>query len=103
MARISGDIVMMATIDAEGRVWVPVLPPGHPLLIRAAEENIRTWRFQSGPVSELRVTYHFKLEGKPTFDPSSACKFDLPDSVTIVTHPPTVETNFATPSKPKTQ
>src|SRR6267143_6897952 len=91
-ARITGDVVMMALIDSEGHVSVPVLPPGHPMLVWAAEENIRTWRFQTGPESEVRVTYHFRLEGEPTNDyPSSVCKFDLPDSVTIVTPPPKVK------------
>jgi TonB family protein len=88
MARIAGDIVVLASIDSEGKVSVPVLPSGHPLLMRAAEENIRTWRFQNGLVTKLRVTYHFKIEGEPTYSQSSLCKFDFPDSVTIVTAPP---------------
>jgi TonB family protein len=88
-ARINGDVVVLAQIDSEGRVQVPVRPPGNPLLVQAAEENIKTWRFQSGPGSQLKVTYHFRLEGEPTFDyPSSVCKFDLPNSVTVVTPPP---------------
>jgi TonB family protein len=94
-AHISGEVVVMAQIDSEGRVQVPVRPPGHPMLVQAAEENMRTWRFQKGPGSELRVTYRFSLEGEPKFDyPSSICKFDLPDSVTIVTPPPKPEINF---------
>jgi TonB family protein len=88
-ARINGDVVVLAQIDSEGRVQVPVRPPGNPLLVQAAEENIKTWRFQSGPRLQLKVTYHFRLEGKPIFDyPASVCKFDLPDSVTVVTPPP---------------
>jgi hypothetical protein len=92
-ARITGDDVMMALIDSEGHVSVPVLPSGHPVLVRAAEGNIRTWRFQAGPESsEVTVTYHFRLDGDPKYDyPSSICKFDLPDSVTIVTPPPKVK------------
>ena len=94
-ARISGEVVVTAQIDSEGRVQVPVRPPGHPLLVQAAEENIKTWRFQKGPGSELRVTYRFRFEGEPKYEyPSSLCKFDLPDSVTIVTPPPKPETNF---------
>jgi hypothetical protein len=88
MARIQGDIVIIALIDPEGHVTVPALSPGHPILVRAAEENIKTWRFQSGPRSELKVTYHFKVEGKPTYEPPlTVCKFDFPDAVTIVTSP----------------
>lgn len=92
-ARITGDVVMMALIDPAGHVSVPVLPSGHPMLVRAAEENITTWRFQTDPESsEVTVTYHFRLEGEPKYDyPSSVCKFDLPDSVTIVTPPPKVK------------
>jgi TonB family protein len=88
-ARISGEVVVMAQIDSEGRVQVPVRPLGHPLLVQAAEENIKTWRFQRGPGSELRVTYRFRLDGEPRYDyPLSVCKFDLPNSVTVVTPPP---------------
>lgn len=94
-ARITGDVVVMAQIDSEGHVQVPVRPPGHPMLVTAAEENIRTWRFQSGPGTELTVTYHFRLEGESKYDhPSSVCKFDLPDSVTVVTPPPMVKTLY---------
>jgi outer membrane biosynthesis protein TonB len=48
MARIQSDIVVVALVDAEGRViGVPIAPTGHPLLAKAAEENIKTWRFQA--------------------------------------------------------
>jgi TonB family protein len=91
-ARITGDVLVIAQIDSEGHVEVPVRPPGNPLLVQAAEENIKTWRFQKGAGSELRVTYRFRLEGEPRHDyPSSIYKFDLPDSVTIVTPPPKVK------------
>jgi TonB family protein len=90
-ARVIGDVVVLAQIDSEGRVQVPFRPPGHPLLVQAAEENIKTWRFQTGSGSQLKVTYHFKLEGEPAYDyPSSVCKFDLPNSVTVVTPPPKI-------------
>src|SRR5579862_4485618 len=85
-ARITGDVVIAARIDPEGRVQVPVRPSGHPMLVQAAEANITTWRFQPGPPSDLTVTYHFRLEGDPKVNyPSTVCKFDLPDSVTVVT------------------
>jgi hypothetical protein len=42
-------------IGSEGHVSVPVLPPGHPVLVRTAEQNIETWRLQTGPESEVRV------------------------------------------------
>jgi outer membrane biosynthesis protein TonB len=45
MARIRGDVDMAALIDPQGRVSIPVLPEGDPLLERAAGENLRTWRF----------------------------------------------------------
>jgi hypothetical protein len=45
MARIRGDVEMAALIDPQGRVSIPVLPEGDPLLVPAAGENLRTWRF----------------------------------------------------------
>jgi hypothetical protein len=91
-AHIIGDVVMMAFIDPEGHVSVPVLPSGHPLFVQAAEENLKKWRFQSGPQSELKITYHFRLEGESKYDyPSTVCKFDFPNSVTVVTPLPKVQ------------
>lgn len=85
MARIQGDIVVVALIAADGHViGVPNAPTGHPLLAKAAEENIKTWRFQSGAEGEARVTYRFEIDEKPaTGDFPTTCKFDLPDSVTV--------------------
>jgi hypothetical protein len=88
-ARINGDIVVLAQIDSEGRPQIPVRPLGPPLLVQAAEENIKNWRFQIGLESQLKVTYRFRIEGEPKYDyPSTVCKFDLPNTVTVVTPPP---------------
>ena len=93
MARISGNIVATVWIDPEGRVSIPVLPNGHPLLVHAVEENIKTWRFRSGPGSELKVSYHFRIKSESKLNPlPTICKFDLPDSVAVVTPMPPVET-----------
>jgi TonB family protein len=90
MARIQGDIVVSALVGTDGHViGVPNAPSGHPLLAKAAEENIKTWRFQSGVEGEVKITYHFKMQGKPTYGyPETICEFDFPDSITIITNVP---------------
>ena len=104
-ARITGDVVIVAEIDAGGHVSIPSAPTGHPLLSKAAEENVKTWRFQSGRESEMRITYHFKLDDnvKPTNYYQTRTAVDLPDSVTVVAPFPQVETNYSSSQKSNRQ
>lgn len=105
MARIQGDIVVVAVVGTDGHVTgVLNAPTGHPLLAKAAVENIKTWRFQSGAEGEVKVTYHFKLDEKPTpgYFPGT-CKFDLPDSVTVAVPTPELNTDYSSKQKPKSE
>lgn len=101
-ARIAGDVVLFAKVDSTGQVigW-PELSSGHPLLVQPAIENLRTWRFQPDGKPELKVTYHFRVDGPPTDYPSTSCEFDLPDSATIITSPPVV--NWSATPEPKSK
>jgi len=99
-ARIQGDVVLVAQIGSDGRVSIPIRKSGHPILLQAAEDNLKTWKFQSGEDLEMEITYHFKIGGEPTYgDPGTRCSFDLPNSVTVVTRPPAVETNYSSHQK----
>jgi TonB family protein len=91
MARIQGDAVLIAHIGSDGSVSIPILRSGHPLLLRAAENNLKKWKFQSGESQEMEITYHFKLSEQPSDSAQTECAFDLPDSVTISTDVPTVQ------------
>jgi len=67
-ARIQGDVVIDAVIDTSGNVVQMKVVSGHPLLISAALEAVRHWRYQptfldEEPVSiELNVTIHFSMQ-----------------------------------------
>src|SRR5258706_16147547 len=90
-ARIAGDVVLMAQIGSDGSVSIPVRRSGHPLLLQAAENNLKTWKFQTGEPQEMAITYHFKLNEQSSGSAQTKCVFDLPDSVTIYSDPPPVK------------
>jgi TonB family protein len=104
-ARIAGDVTLTGQVDLDGRPGFLALTAGpllvSPLLEQAAIDNIRTWRFEPGPRSELKVTYHFALEGDESHDSQSVTRFDFPDSVTIVVHPPITYIDTSTLGKSK--
>ena len=91
-ARIGSDVTILGDIDSDGRVsgW-PILLTGHPLLAQTAIENLRTWRFQPGPKGQVKITYHFVIEGEESDYSQDVTKFDFPDSVTVSVHPPVVD------------
>jgi TonB family protein len=96
-ARITGDVVLLAHIGPDGRVSIPIRKSGHPLLLQAAEDDLKKWKFQSDEDREMEITYHFKL-GEPSSDSAQTeCIFDLPDSVTISSNAPPVKTIYSSP------
>jgi TonB family protein len=97
VARISGDVVLVAQIGSDGSVSIPILKSGHPMLLRAAEDNLKKWKFQTGESQEMEVTYHFRITEPASDSAQTECSFDLPNSVTISTHSVQVETNYASP------
>lgn len=66
-AKVQGDVTIDAIIDPEGRVVEMRVISGHPLLIEAALDAVRKWRYQptllnDEPVSiQLIVTVQFRL------------------------------------------
>jgi TonB family protein len=95
-ARIQGDAVLVAHIGADGSVSIPLRKSGHPLLLQAAEDNLKSWKFQSGEEQEMEITYHFKLVAteSPADSAPADCVFDLPNSVTISSAPPKTFTTY---------
>ena len=103
-ARIAGDVVLIAQIGSDGSVSIPIRKSGHPLLLQAAEDNLKTWKFQSGEDQEMEITYHFKLRVQPSGSAQTESAFDLPDSVTITSDAPPVKTIYSSPlGKPSHQ
>jgi Gram-negative bacterial TonB protein C-terminal len=91
-ARIQGDAILVAHIGSDGSVSIPVLKSGHPLLIHVAEDNLKKWKFQTGEEQEMEITYHFKLKEPASYSPITDCQFDLPNSVTVTSDIPDVDT-----------
>jgi hypothetical protein len=99
-------VTLVVIPDADGHVTgTPRVLSGHPILAAAATANLKKWRFQPGPQDdEVKVTYHFKIEGKGVYGyVPTKCEFDLPDSVTAITSPPGVETNYSSKKKHKSE
>ncbi len=65
-ARIQGETSVAIEIDADGKVTTAKASTGHPLLKRAAEDNIWNWTFQrpaKAPITRT-VVYEYEIEGK---------------------------------------
>jgi TonB family protein len=98
-ARIVGDVLLAARIDSDGGVTLSYVVSGHPLLVQAALDNLKKWKFQPGESQEMEITYHFKVNGTPGNYPQSECTFDLPNSVTISSRPFPIDNQNATSGK----
>jgi len=68
-AHIQGNVVLHAIIDRDGRVAQLEVVSGHPLLVRAAMEAVKQWRYKptllnSEPVEvDTTISVNFRLEG----------------------------------------
>ena len=76
-SRIQGDVVLNAVITKDGNVTDLSVISGHPLLVQAAEDAVRQWKYQTTllngePVEvEITVTIHFALgENAPDQPPN---------------------------------
>ena len=58
--RIQGEVSVKVTTDGES-VCEAVAQTGHPLLRKAAEDNVKTWKFLSHAPSTFNVTFRYKL------------------------------------------
>src|SRR2546422_10228245 len=59
-ARIQGEVSVKVTTDGES-AREAVAQTGHPLLRKAAEDNVKTWKFASHTPSTFNVTFRYKL------------------------------------------
>jgi protein TonB len=68
MARIQGTVVLQAILSRDGTIQDLKVLSGHPLLVQAALDAVRTWRYQptllnSEPVEVLtEIDVKFTLE-----------------------------------------
>jgi TonB family protein len=60
--RIAGNVMLSVTVDAEGRVTDVKTTSGNRMLSAAAEDAVRKWKFEPGPVvSTVDVALSFDL------------------------------------------
>jgi protein TonB len=68
-ARIQGQVVLQAVISKQGVIEILKLLSGHPMLVPAAIEAVRQWRYRpyvlnNEPVEvETQITVNFSLGG----------------------------------------
>lgn len=91
---IQGKVEVQIGIGVDGKVIFANGWGGPPVLIRAAEANVRQWTFGPfPPKSEFPmyhyVTYIFRLEGHPTevAPQPPDIKTDLPNRIEIIANP----------------
>lgn len=93
-ANIQGKVELHVITGPDGKVISALAKSGHPLLERAALDNVKTWRFAGQ--SERTVTYEFRVEAMAvnSFDDYhryGKIIFHPPLSVEIVVPPVIVE------------
>jgi TonB family protein len=95
-AQISGTVRLTVVLNQAGHVSAVHVLEGNSVLARAAEENVRSWRFKyscetgSGSTDGSRTlifTYVFKLEGKGETRPRTRVRYDSPYRLTVTSEP----------------
>lgn len=84
MARIEGTVRIRISTNGSAVSKVEI-ESGQPLLAKASEENVKTWRFQKHSPTTFKVTFQYHMT------PESLCEIDnpivtlrLPSSIEIV-------------------
>jgi TonB family protein len=88
LARIQGDVTVHAAVEADGQVRTALVRSGTLLLGNPAIENVTKWKFEPGEKEYIDVNYHFVLTEPEAYNPQTICKFDLPNSVTVIANLP---------------
>jgi hypothetical protein len=88
-ARVQGMNQLQVTTDGH-RVTDVKVKSGHPLLVPAASENVRTWKFADHPPMTFEVDYFYVFQGEFKRDPVTKCsaQMELPTKVTVSTSMP---------------
>ena len=62
---VSGKVVLLVTIQADGKVSATKVESGHALLAPAAQDAVSRWRFAPGPeASESEIDVNFNSDGQ---------------------------------------
>jgi hypothetical protein len=95
-ARISGTVQVRVTVE-NGEVVGYVQPTGHPLLVSATIDNIKSWKFDKTVRTTFATTFIYQLDGKSeeTKEPSNPkLSLELPSLAKITARPPYTQTLY---------
>lgn len=105
MAFIQGTVELRCSIADNGIVNECRVSSGHPLLKRAAIENLKLWTFKRDPettaaTSEITMIYSFELSGAAVRgDPRTEFSFEFPNHVKFVSQPACADHAPCTPEE----
>jgi TonB family protein len=101
-SQIQGTVTLEVEIGADGAVISARGSGAHPMLVDAAEQNVRTWMFRSGgPASSKRnIAYVYRIAGEPARrEVPPAVVLELPDRLELTVRPLEPETSTSSPHK----
>ena len=88
-ARIQGDIHLRVTTDGSGVASV-VVESGQPMLAKAAQDNVRTWKFEPHDPTSFSTLFAFHLRAEPKCETDKSgngeVHLTLPTRVEITTN-----------------
>lgn len=85
-AQIQGTVEIEVKVSPQGDVVSTSTGPAHPMLKRAAEENIGRWKFAPGTARTFTITYEFSLEEPRTeYRSETRNYYYLPSRVRVLT------------------
>lgn len=98
LAKIQGEVKVDFTLNSHGEVVTATAVSGHPMLKGAAEENVKTWRFEL-PKNLYRtdwkysMVFNFKISNdeQPYENPKLTVSLDSFRFVEVVTNPPSTK------------
>ena len=62
---VTGKVVLLVTIQPDGKVSATKVESGHALLASAAQDAVSHWRFAPGPdTSEVEIDVNFGSDGQ---------------------------------------
>lgn len=93
-AHITGDVHLRISTDGK-RVSAISVESGPPMLVAAAEENIRTWEFKELHPTMFETTFHYKLVPSKC-DARCDCDFESDSGTVLLKLPADVEVTAKT-------
>lgn len=94
VAHVTGTVKIEITIKNGVVVHSDPRSSAHPILINAALENVRTWKFRPDADAKFSVTYIYLLTKKRSASGNPRIEMELPYLVKITAQPPQTTVNY---------